>query len=91
MTNCCLILISFVVKRPLIHDCLAEIALHETQLKQASQARLAEEHIRSGSHLPGEEPVGASPPLGIAPPSVRPSASYPEHSTGSVMGAPGKQ
>lgn len=43
MTNCCPSLISFVVKRPLIHDCLAEAALRETQLKQDRQASLAEE------------------------------------------------
>lgn len=52
MTNCCLPLISFVVKSSLIRDCLAEIALHETQLEQDSQAGLAEEHISTSSHLP---------------------------------------
>ena len=33
LTNCCLLLILFVVKSPLTHDCLAEIALHKTQLE----------------------------------------------------------
>jgi hypothetical protein len=52
MTNCCLLLISFVVKSPLIRDCLVEIALHQTQLEPDSSGNIAEEHIRPGSHLP---------------------------------------
>lgn len=31
MTNCCPLLISFVVKSPLILDCLVETELHQTQ------------------------------------------------------------
>lgn len=91
MTNCCLPLISFVVKSSLIRDCLAEIALHETQLEQDSQAGLAEEHISTSSHLPWEVLGTASPPLKIAPPSARPSASHPARSKGSLVGASGKQ
>lgn len=49
MTNRYLLLISFVVKRPLIRDCLAEIVLHEMQLEQASQASPAEECSSRGS------------------------------------------
>lgn len=38
MTNGCPVLILFVVKSTLIHDCLAETALHLTQLEVASPA-----------------------------------------------------
>lgn len=83
MTNSYLLLISFVVKRPLIRDCLAEIALHEMQLEQGGQAGLAEEHVSRGCHLPFQELVITSPPLEISPPSARLKASCPEHSKGS--------
>lgn len=82
---------NFFVKRPLIRDCLAGIALHETQLKRDSRASLAEERIGSGSHLPVEKLVIPSPPLKISPPTARPSASYPEHSKGSIVGTSGRQ
>lgn len=49
MTNRYLLLISFVVKRPLNRDCLAEIVLHEMQLEQDSQDSPAKEHISPGS------------------------------------------
>lgn len=83
MTNSYLLLISFVVKRPLIRDCLAEIALHEMQLEQGSQAGLAEEHFSLGCHLPFEGLVITSPPLETSPPSARSRASCPVHSKGS--------
>lgn len=38
-----------VVKGPLVHDCLAEIAVHEIWLEQNSQASLAEMHITSAA------------------------------------------
>lgn len=76
LTNCCLLLISFVVKSPLTHDCLAEIALHKTQLEQDSQDRLIENHISPGIHLPLEVLVITSPSLEISLPSARPSASH---------------
>lgn len=90
MTNCCLSLISFVVKRPLIHDCLAEAALLETQLKQDRQASLAEKHVSSGSYLPVEELVMTSP-LEISPPPARPRASHPVHEKGSRVSVSGEQ
>lgn len=80
MTNRYLLLISFVVKRPLNRDCLAEIVLHEMQLKQDSQANPAEEHISPGS--PGLLRKRQSPTPEISAPSANPSALCPEHGNG---------
>lgn len=69
MTNCYPLLISFVVKSPLIRDCLVEIALHQTQLQLVSLTSIAD--TRSTICLPFILVRFVIPTPEISPPSDR--------------------